>query len=55
MTGSDPGMTADEIRLGLEKAVERGSLLKVQRGVKGYFLLNSPRGRAARLGAERPG
>ena len=44
---TDLGLTADEIRLGLEKAVERGSLLKVQKGVKGYFLLNSPRGRAA--------
>src|SRR5687768_16649743 len=44
---TDLGLAADEIRLGLEKAVERGSLLKVQKGAKGYFLLNSPRGRAA--------
>jgi DNA replication protein len=44
---TDLGLAADEIRLGLEKAVERGSLLKVQKGARGYFLLNSPRGRAA--------
>jgi DnaD/phage-associated family protein len=40
------GLSADEIKLGLEKAVKRGSLLKVQREAKVYFLLNSPRGRA---------
>lgn len=52
---TDLGLTADEIRLGLEKAMERGSLLKVQKArvepgrndAMGYFLLNSPRGRAA--------
>ena len=44
---TDLGLVADEIHLGLEKAVERGSLLKVQKGTRGYFLLNSPRGRAA--------
>jgi DnaD/phage-associated family protein len=40
------GLAADEISRGLEKAVKRGSLLKVQREAAVYFLLNSPRGRA---------
>jgi DnaD/phage-associated family protein len=40
------GLSADEITRGLEKAVRRGSLLKVERDAKVYFLLNSPRGRA---------
>lgn len=40
------GSSAEEITRGLEKAVKRGSLLKVQREAKVYFLLNSPRGRA---------
>jgi DnaD/phage-associated family protein len=40
------GLSADEIRLGLEKALQRGSLLKVEREAQVYFLLNSPRGRA---------
>jgi len=41
------GLAADEIKTGLEKAVKRGSMLKVQKGAAVYFLLNSPRGRAA--------
>lgn len=40
------GLSAEKITRGLEKAVKRGSLLKVQREAKVYFLLNSPRGRA---------
>jgi DnaD/phage-associated family protein len=40
------GLSAEEITRGLEKAVKRGSLLKIQREAKVYFLLNSPRGRA---------
>ncbi len=40
------GFGADEITSGLEKAVRRGSLLKVKKGSHVYFLLNSPRGRA---------
>jgi DnaD/phage-associated family protein len=40
------GLSAEEITHGLEKAVQRGSLLKVQRETTVYFLLNSPRGRA---------
>jgi DnaD/phage-associated family protein len=50
----DLGLSAEEISSGLEKAVRRGTLLKVQKDriVPGrneamvYFLLNSPRGRA---------
>jgi DnaD/phage-associated family protein len=40
------GLSADDIRLGLEKAVKRGSLLNVKKDEADYFLLNSPRGRA---------
>jgi DNA replication protein len=41
------GLSAEEIKLGLEKAVKRRSLLQVQREAAVYFLLNSPRGRSA--------
>lgn len=40
------GLSAEEIKRGLEKAVQRGSLLKAEKEAKVYFLLNSPRGRA---------
>lgn len=40
------GLGAEDVTRGLEKAIKRGSLLKVQREAKVYFLLNSPRGRA---------
>ena len=40
------GLAAEEITHGLEKAVKRGSLLKIQKETAIYFLLNSPRGRA---------
>ncbi|MEP0807227.1 MAG: DnaD domain protein [Chloroflexota bacterium] len=40
------GLSAEEITRGLEKAVKRGSLLKVRKEAQVYFLLNSPRGRA---------
>src|SRR5215510_2822489 len=40
------GLSAEEIKSGLEKAVRRGSMLKVQKEALVYFLLNSPRGRA---------
>ena len=43
----DLGLSAEAITHGLEKAVQRGSLLKVQNETTIYFLLNSPRGRAA--------
>jgi DnaD/phage-associated family protein len=42
----DLGLAAEEITHGLEKAVKRGSLLKIQKETAVYFLLNSPRGRA---------
>ena len=41
------GLSAEEIKRGLEKALERGSLLKVKQEAAVYFLLNSPAGRAA--------
>ena len=41
------GLSAEEIKSGLEKAVKRGSLLTVKKDAAVYFLLNSPRGRAA--------
>lgn len=40
------GLSAQEIKSGLEKAVKRGSLLTVKKEAAVYFLLNSPRGRA---------
>jgi DnaD/phage-associated family protein len=41
------GLAAEELAHGLEKAIKRGSILKVQKDTVMYFLLNSPRGRAA--------
>jgi len=41
------GLSAEAIKSGLEKAVKRGSLLKVRHDAAVYFLVNSPRGRAA--------
>jgi DnaD/phage-associated family protein len=49
----DLGLAAEEIASGLEKAVKRGSLLRVQKGSTVYFLLNSPRGRAGVEALER--
>lgn len=43
---ADLGLTAEEVGAGLEKAVRRGSLLKVRKDAV-YYFLNSPRGRAA--------
>ena len=40
------GLSADEIHAGIEKALQRGSMLKTEKGTQVYFLLNSPRGRA---------
>ncbi len=48
------GLSADEVRAGLEKALQRGTMLKAEKarvepgrnGAQAYFLLNSPRGRA---------
>lgn len=41
------GLAAEAVAEGLEKAVQRGSLLKVRVEAALYYLLNSPRGRAA--------
>ena len=47
------GLSAQEIKSGLDKAVKRGSLLKVQKDAVVYFLLNSPRGRAGIQAVEK--
>jgi DNA replication protein len=39
------GLSAEEVRSGMEKAVKRGSILQVKNDADVYFLLNSPRGR----------
>jgi DNA replication protein len=41
------GLTTDEIRLGLGKAVKHGGLLKSTHEADIFYFLNSPRGRAA--------
>jgi DnaD/phage-associated family protein len=41
------GLNAEDIRSGLEKAVQRGILLRSMHGADAWYLLNSPRGRAA--------
>ena len=41
------GLDAADINLGLEKCVQRGSLLKVTLDAEAVYFLNSPRGRAA--------
>src|SRR5258706_6175472 len=43
----DLRLTAAEIKLGLGKAVKRGSLLKSTHEADVFYFLNSPRGRAA--------
>jgi DNA replication protein len=40
------GITAKKLDSGLEKAVQRGSLLRVENSEGGFYFLNSPRGRA---------
>ena len=45
--GKELGLGVEEIKSGLKKAVKRGSLLRVKSEAAVYFLLNSPRGRAA--------
>ncbi len=44
---NDLGLSADEIRRGLGKAVERGSILRSRHEADVFYFLNSPRGRAA--------
>jgi len=41
------GLNADEVALGLEKAVQRGSMLRAENEADVFYFLNSPRGRAA--------
>jgi len=41
------GLKAEAIRSGLEKAVQRGSILRSQHEADVFYFLNSPRGRAA--------
>jgi DnaD/phage-associated family protein len=41
------GLSADEIHAGVEKAVARGSILRLQNDSGVFYFLNSPRGRAA--------
>ena len=43
----DLGLSAEEAKSGLEKAVERGSILKSTHEADVFYFLNSPRGRAA--------
>ena len=45
--GKDLGLSAEEIKSGLEKAVQRGSILKSTHEADVFYFLNSPRGRAA--------
>ncbi len=40
-------MSAAEVDSGLEKALRRGTLLKVEADAGGFYFLNSPRGRAS--------
>jgi DNA replication protein len=41
------GLSPAELDLGLEKATQRGSLLRVDNDQGGFYFLNSPRGKAA--------
>lgn len=41
------GMRLEEIRIGLEKSVERGTLLRAEHEADVFYFLNSPRGRLA--------
>jgi len=43
----DLGLSADEVSQGLEKAVQRGSIIKSTHEADVFYFLNSPRGRAA--------
>ena len=43
----DLGLSANEVAVGLEKAVHRGSMLRAEHDADVFYFLNSPRGRAA--------
>jgi DNA replication protein len=47
------GLSAEEMRSGIEKAIQRGTILRKERSTEVYFLLNSPRGRAVVQAIER--
>ena len=47
------GLSVEEVRSGLEKAVQRGSLLRAEHETDVFYFLNSPRGRAAAIGTVR--
>jgi DNA replication protein len=47
------GMSLEEIRIGLEKSVERGTMLKAQHEADVFYFLNSPRGRLASKAFEK--
>jgi len=47
------GTTAAGLRRGLDSAVERGTLLRVESGAGGLYLLNSPLGRALAASLEK--
>ena len=51
--GFAAGMTLTAITLGLDKAVERGLLLRVENDAGGLYLLNSPLGRAIAASLEK--
>jgi DNA replication protein len=41
------GLSAEQIRSGIERAIQRGSILEAQHETEVFYFLNSPRGRAA--------
>lgn len=44
---NDLGLPAEEVETGLEKALQRGSMLRSEHEAEVFYFLNSPRGRAA--------
>jgi len=46
-TEKELGLDAENVTAGLEKAVQRGSILKSEHDADVFYFLNSPRGRAA--------
>lgn len=41
------GLSAEDLRLGLDKAISRGTMIRVRREPDTFYFLNSPRGRAS--------
>jgi len=46
-TEDDLGLSSNEVTVGLEKALQRGSILMARHDADVFYFLNSPRGRAA--------